>query len=229
MRGAGDVAGTRLRSPSSGVRSSLRPLPRRFFARNSVVVARALLGHLLVHETTGGMLVGRIVETEAYRGADDPASHAYRRTGRSMVMFGRPGIAYVYRSYGVHLCLNVVTEADGRPGAVLIRALEPLVGVSAMRRGTRTLGIRMTRRGTLPPRVARLAAGPGRLTAAMRVRMEHNGADLTAPPLYIAYGGRRRGRIAVGPRVGISQAADRPWRFGLAGHPSLSRPFPAAL
>jgi DNA-3-methyladenine glycosylase len=206
-----------------------------------VAVARALVGHLLVHETAGGLLVGRIVETEAYRGAGDPASHAYRRTARSAVMFGPPGIAYVYRSYGVHLCLNVVTEADGRPGAVLIRALEPVVGIPLMRRGTRAHGIGLTRRGSRvrrtgsvrrgrrPHGIARLAAGPGRLTRAMRVRIEHNGTDLTVPPLYIAHGGRHRCRIASGPRIGVSRAAGRAWRFGLAGHPSLSRTFPAGL
>jgi DNA-3-methyladenine glycosylase len=196
----------------------LRPLQRRFFARDSVVVARALLGHLLVHETPGGRLVGRIVEAEAYRGPLDPASHAYRRTPRSAIMFGPPGFAYVYFSYGVHWCLNVVTEPDGRAGAVLLRALEPLDGVDLMRR----------RRGP-SVRPERLATGPGSLTRAMAIGSEHNGSDLTAPPLYLANGGRRRGEISAGPRIGISAAVDRPWRFGIKGHPSLSRPFPAAL
>ncbi len=203
---------------AGGEMTSLRPLPRRFFARHSAVVARALLGHLLVHETPGGRLVGRIVETEAYRGSLDPASHAYRRTPRSVIMFGPPGFAYVYFSYGVHWCLNVVTEPDRRSGAVLLRALEPVEGIDLMRR----------RRGRTAPE-ARLAAGPGSLTRAMGVGLEHNGADLTAPPLYLAFGDRRRQAVAVGPRIGISAAADRPWRFGLRGHPSLSRPFPAAL
>jgi DNA-3-methyladenine glycosylase len=193
------------------------PLPRRFFARNSVVVARALLGCLLVHRTPAGVLAGRIVETEAYRGPDDPASHAYRRTRRSEIMFGRPGVAYVYLSYGVHWCLNVVTEDHGAPGAVLLRALEPIAGVALMRRRVPAV------------RAARLASGPGRLTRAMDVRGRHNGADLTRSALYIGEAGRRRGRIVAGPRIGINAAADRPWRFGLAGHPALSRPFPAAL
>jgi DNA-3-methyladenine glycosylase len=194
-----------------------RPLPRRFFARNSVAVARALLGCLLVHRTAAGVLLGRIVETEAYRGSDDPASHAYRRTGRSEIMFGRPGVAYVYRAYGLHWCLNVVTEDHGAPGAVLLRALEPVAGLDRMRRRAPAA------------RAARLASGPGRLTRMMGVEGRHNGVDLTRSALYIGDGARHRGSVVAGPRIGITSAADRPWRFGLAGHPALSRPFPAAL
>ena len=186
-------------------------LGRRFFARHSVVVARALLGHLLVHETPAGRLVGRIVETEAYRGAGDPASQAHRRTARSAIMFGRPGFAYVYFSYGMHYCLNVVTEPEGRPGAVLLRALEILEDVEGIPRGI--------------SRATRLAAGPGRLTAAMQVGPQHTGADLTTTPLFLAHGGGRRAAVVAGPRIGISTASSRPWRFGLAGHPALSRPF----
>lgn len=193
-----------------------RALPRRFFARHTVAVARALLGCLLVHVTPRGVLVGRIVETEAYRGPRDPASHAYRRTPRSAIMYGRPGTAYVYLSYGVHRCLNVVTEQTGRPGAVLLRAVEPLGGLSLMRRRA--------------PGAAdgRVASGPGRLTRALGVTLRHNGVDLTRPPLYLA-AGRRPGRIASGPRVGVGAAAGRRWRFGVAGHPSLSRPFRPVL
>lgn len=196
------------------------PLPRRFFARDAVVVARALVGHLLVHVTARGVLVGRIVETEAYRGADDPASHAFRRTPRSAIMFGRPGLAYVYQSYGVHLCLNVVTNREAFPGAVLLRALEPLAGVAFMAQAAGA---------TRKARPLRLASGPGRLTAAMGVGRHHNGADLTTPPLYLAHGGGPRPTVVTGRRIGVSAATDRPWRFGLAGHPSLSRPFAAAL
>jgi DNA-3-methyladenine glycosylase len=194
-----------------------RPLPRRFFARHSVVVARALVGCLLVRETARGLLVGRIVETEAYRGPGDPASHAFRRTPRSAIMFGRPGIAYVYLSYGMHCCLNVVTEPDGMPGAVLLRALDLVDGLEVAR--------------CLAPsrRDAQRASGPGRLTRAMGVTLRHNGADLTAPTLYIAGGGRRSGRVLAGPRVGITRAGRRLWRFGLAGSPALSRPFPPGL
>lgn len=199
-----------------------RALPRRFFARNTVVVARALLGQLLVHETPEGRLVGRIVETEAYRGTGDPASHAHRHTARSAIMFGRPGVAYVYFSYGAHYCLNVVTEGKSRPGAVLLRALEPLEGIETMCRRANSTWTRTTR-------AARVAAGPGRLTACMAVGPQHNGADLTTPPLYLAHGRGRRGRIVAGPRIGVSVAVARPWRFGLEAHPALSRPFRAPL
>lgn len=193
------------------------PLPRGFFARHSVVVARALVGCLLVHRTARGILVGRIVETEAYRGAGDPASHAFRRTPRSTIMFGPPGIAYVYLSYGMHCCLNVVTEPHGTPGAVLLRALDPVDGLELMRRLAPSGGD------------ARRASGPGRLTRAMGVTLRHNGADLTAPPLYIAGDSRPRGQILVGPRVGITSATGRMWRFGLAGSRALSRLFPPGL
>lgn len=198
-----------VRTAVSVRRRTLRPLPPHFFARDTVEVARALLGQLLVHETPAGRLVGRIVETEAYRGDRDPASHAYRRTARSEIMFGLPGIAYVYLSYGVHCCMNVVTETRNRPGAVLLRALEVLEGPLS---------------GKQEPD-ARLAAGPGRLTAVMRVGPQHNGANLTRPPLYVARGDQSPGAIVSGRRIGISSAQSRRWRFGIAGHPSLSRPF----
>lgn len=188
-----------------------RPLPRGFFARPTVTVARALLGQLLVHETPRGVVAGRVVEAEAYRGPRDPASHAYRLTPRSRIMWGKPGTAYVYFSYGNHYCLNVVTEREGAAGAVLIRALEPVHGVDLMR----------SNRGAQSERL--LASGPGRLTQAMGVAREHNGWDLTRPPLYLARGRRPR-RITAGPRVGIRAAVDRPWRFSVAGHPGVSRP-----
>lgn len=196
---------------------ALRPLPRAFFARPTVTVARALLGQLLVRETRAGVLVGRIVEVEAYRGPLDPASHAYRRTARSEIMFGRPGVAYVYLSYGVHCCLNVVTERDGVAGAVLLRAIEPVAGAAEMARRAPTR------------RPHRVGAGPGRLTKALGIDLSHNGADLAMPPLYVARGPRRRLRVAVGRRVGITRATNRPWRFGIARHPALSRPFPPGL
>lgn len=210
---------------ASGSRPTIyRPLPRRFFARNTVQVARALLGQFLVHETRLGRVVGRIVETEAYRGPLDPASHAYRRTARSEVMYGEPGVAYIYFSYGMHYCMNVVTEGRGRAGAVLLRAVEVVERADSA--GSGQHGRAGPRAGSIP---SRLAAGPGRVTAAMRVGPAHNGADLTRPPLYLARGDRPAGRIVTGPRVGISLAQTRPWRFGIAGHPSLSRPFRAPL
>lgn len=187
-----------------------RPLPRQFFARNTVQVARELVGHLLVHETAAGRLVGRIVEVEAYRGPRDPASHAYRRTARSLSMWGSPGIAYVYFTYGNHYCLNVVTEPEGMAGAVLFRALQPLEGLDLMRANRKVKDART------------LARGPGRLTQAMRIGAQDNGVDLTQPPLYIARGRIPPVPIRTGPRVGIRAATTRPWRFYIPGNPFVS-------
>jgi DNA-3-methyladenine glycosylase len=190
----------------------LHPLPRSFFARSTLQVARDLLGHLLVFDAPEGRLVGRLVEVEAYRGPRDPASHAYRKTARSRIMWGKPGTAYVYFTYGHHYCMNVVTEPDGVAGAVLFRALEPLEGVEMMR----------VNRGIDDER--RLLSGPGRLTQAMGIGRPHNGADLTRPPLYLARGRERPVRVVAGPRIGIRTATDRPWRFRIAGSPFVSRP-----
>ena len=174
-------------------------------------MARDLPGCVLVHATPEGRVVGRLVEVEAYLGPRDPASHAYRRTARSEVMWGPPGTAYVYRSYGVHACLNVVTEPLGRPGAVLLRAVEPMEGIALMQRRRRTTAARQ------------LGSGPGRLTQAMGITLAHNGADLVTGPLYLARGARD-GSVAATPRIGISVATERRWRFVLRGSPFLSRP-----
>lgn len=188
-----------------------RPLRRAFFARHTLAVARGLLGHLMVHETPKGILVGRIVEVEAYRGPRDPASHAFRLTPRSRIMWGPPGTAYVYFTYGNHYCVNVVTEAEGTAGAVLFRALEPLAGLEVMRANRKVTDDRL------------LCSGPGRLAQAMGISREHNAADLTRPPLYLARGRPGRLRIVAGPRVGISAARHRPWRFSVAGSRFVSR------
>ncbi len=192
-------------------RPALRPLPRTFFARGTLVVARDLLGCYLIHDQPQGRTVGRIVEVEAYRGPLDPASHAYRRTPRSDVMWGPPGTAYVYFSYGNHACMNIVTEREGRPGAVLLRALEPVEGLPLMRR----------RRGTGDVRL--LASGPGRLTRAMGITLAQNRADLVRGPLFVTRGPRPR-TIAATARIGISVATEVPWRFVEQGSRFLSRP-----
>jgi DNA-3-methyladenine glycosylase len=190
-----------------------RPLPQRFFARDTVVVARALLGQLLVSETGGRRCLARIVETEAYVGPDDPACHAagWRRTARTEVMYGPPGHAYVYFTYGMHWCLNVVTGSAGYPAAVLLRAAEPLDGLATMRR----------RRGAVPDDL--LAAGPARLTEALGIDRRLNGHRLAEAPLWLAAGERvPPRRILVGPRVGIKVAVDWPLRFHIRDDPCVS-------
>lgn len=180
------------------------PLADRIAGLDVVELARRLIGARLIVRGTGGV----VIETEAY-GRDDPASHSVRGlTRRNASMFGPAGHAYVYRSYGIHLCLNVV----GRPGeAVLIRALVPTDGREAM----------VLRRGG----PAALCSGPGRLTQALGVRPEDDGAPFDGHDLSLTLADDP-GPIVSGPRIGISRAQDRPWRFGRAGSPGLSRPFP---
>jgi DNA-3-methyladenine glycosylase len=190
-----------------------RALPRSFYARDPVVVARAVLGRLLVHDSPQGRVSGLVVEAEAYRGADDPASHAWRGpTPRNAAMFGEAGHAYVYFTYGMHHCLNLVTGTAGKASAVLIRALEPIEGSNLMRE----------RRGVGETR--RLARGPGNVTRALGITRAHDGLDLIAGPLWLAQLPPRRGghRIVQGPRIGIRLARDRDWRCFLAGHPCVS-------
>jgi DNA-3-methyladenine glycosylase len=178
-----------------------------FFARDPVTVGRALIGGTLTVDGVGGL----IVETEAYA-ADDPASHSHRGpTPRNAAMFGPPGTTYVYRSYGVHWCLNLVC----RPGeAVLLRALEPTTGLDAMR----------ARRGLED--ATKLCSGPGRLCQALGVDKRHDGLSVEAPPFALTLGAAGAD-LSVGPRIGISKAVEQPWRFGLRGSPHLSRRFPS--
>ena len=186
-------------------------LVRAFYERPTVDVARDLLGHVLVSETPQGRTAGRIVETEAYLGADDPASHAARlRSGRVEAMWGEPGIAYVYRSYGIHAMLNVVTEPLGATGAVLLRALEPLVGIDLMR----------MRRGLDAERL--LCSGPGKLCQALAIGLDLHGADLvTSDGLWIARGECSHD-VSTSGRIGISCGQDHPWRFWITGNPHVS-------
>jgi DNA-3-methyladenine glycosylase len=183
-----------------------RPLGATFFQRDAVALARALVGVTLLVDGVGGP----VVETEAYT-PDDPASHSYRgQTRRNASMFGPPGRAYVYRSYGIHWCLNLVC-GDGETGsAVLIRAIEPRHGLDAMR----------ARRGLENARL--LCSGPGRLSQALGVTLDHDGLPLDAPPFALVPALDAM-EVAAGPRIGITRAVDQPWRFGLAGSPFLSR------
>ena len=188
------------------------PLDAGFFRRDPVTVARDLVGCALHLDGVGGV----IVETEAYR-QDDPASHSFRGPrGRALTMFGPPGTVYVYRSYGLHWCVNLVCGDDGQGAAVLLRALEPSAGLDEMR----------ARRGDVAYR--HLAAGPGRLTQALGIDGRLDGAVAVGPQAVLDLrAGAAPARVLVGPRIGISVATEMPWRFGLAGSPHLSRPFPS--
>jgi DNA-3-methyladenine glycosylase len=185
-------------------------LSHAFYDRPVVEVARALLGCVVRHGETAGV----IVETEAYH-MSEPACHAYvGLTARTATLFGPPGRAYVYRSYGIHALLNAVCEPEGVGAAVLIRALEPLHGVELMR----------ARRG-----VDDLASGPGKLTQALAIGLELNGSDLAVGPVVVEAPppGWADVSVAVGPRIGITKAAELPWRFSVAGNRYVSRPWPA--
>ena len=190
-----------------------KPLPLAFYARPTAEVARRLLGQILVSRIRGREAVGRIVETEAYIGPHDPACHAYghRRTARTEPLYGPPGTAYVYFTYGMHWCLNAVTERVDYPAAVLIRALEPLAGIALMRR----------RRGPVPDRA--LCAGPARLCEALGITGAQNRGSLERGAVRILAGGRTRFRVAVTPRIGITTARDWPLRFVIADSSWLSR------
>ena len=183
-------------------------ISRAFFSRSVHRVAPELIGAILLVDGVGG----RIVEVEAYHHTD-PAAHSYRgETPRNAVMFGPPGFAYVYRSYGVHWCLNFVCEREGSASAVLIRAVEPIEGLGRMRR----------RRGLSDERL--LCSGPGRLCEALGVSHAHNGLPLDRQPFSLR-AREQKPEIAVGVRIGITKAADLPWRYGLAGSRYLSKPF----
>ena len=183
-------------------------LTRRFFDRSVHKVAPDLIGAMLLVDGVGGM----IVEVEAYHHTD-PAAHSYiGRTERNAVMFGPPGFAYVYRSYGIHWCLNFVCEEEGSASAVLIRALEPTDGLARMRR----------RRGLNEPRD--LCSGPGKLCEALGVTHKHNGLPLDRAP-FALYARKREPELAIGVRIGITKAVDHPWRYGLKGSKFLSKPF----
>jgi DNA-3-methyladenine glycosylase len=199
------------RAAPAAVSGGARALTPRFFDRDAHQVARALIGAELLVDGVGG----RIVEVEVYT-PDDPASHAFRgRTPRNGSMFGPAGQAYVYRSHGIHWCLNFVCGPAGLASAVLLRALEP----------TRGLEVMEERRGRSDRRL--LCSGPGRLCQALAVTSEHDGLPLDRPPFSLR-ASKEQPEIAVGTRIGLTKAADRPWRYGLAGSRFMSRPFSAS-
>ncbi len=188
-------------------------MPTAFFARDTLTVAREALGLILARrEPDGAWTWGRIVETEAYVGEDDPACHAAAGlTPRTRVLYGPPGRSYVYFTYGMHYLLNFVTERDGFPAAVLVRALRPGGGRSRMRR----------RRGREAERD--LTSGPSRLCEALGVDLALNDVPLTGPALTVRDDGHRPERVEAGPRIGIRVGTERPWRFWVAGDPFVSR------
>jgi DNA-3-methyladenine glycosylase len=203
-------------SPVSGS----RPLPRSFYLRPTLRVARDLLGCIVVHDSPEGRTAGMIVEVEAYLGIRDRAAHTFggRRTARNETMWGEPGRAYVYFTYGMHHCANVTAREAGRPEAVLLRALVPLEGLDLMR----------ARRGVaanVP--AARLARGPGNLCRAMGITREIDGEALSGPRLRVVRGRTfRSNEVARGPRIGVAYAGDdaaRPWRLWIRGEPAVSR------
>jgi DNA-3-methyladenine glycosylase len=193
-------------------------LPRGFYERPTLAVARALLGKILVHEASDGTSAGRIVEVEAYRGPGDRAAHSAggRRTARNETMWGPAGHLYVYFTYGMHFCCNVVTRGPGVPEAVLVRALEPVEGIEHMQR----------RRGPgIPPH--RLAAGPGNLCRALGILRPHDGTDLTSGAIRVLDAATvPSGRVARSPRIGVDYAGDDallPWRFFVRESAAVSR------
>lgn len=189
-----------------------RLLPAAFYARDTLAVARDLLGCLVCRrEDTGLVTVGRIVETEAYVGEDDPACHAAAgRTPRTEVLYGPPGRAYIYFNYGMHFLLNAVTEPEGRPAAVLLRALRPVAGLDRMR----------ARRGPVP--VHRLQSGPARLCQALGLDLGQNRLSLRSRELSIRKDGYTVEAVDTGPRIGIRTGLDRPWRFWMPDDPHVS-------
>ena len=185
-------------------------LNRSFFARSVHEVAPELIGATLLVDGVGGI----IVEVEAYH-QSEPAAHSYRGpTPRTMVMFGPPGFAYVYRSYGIHWCINFVCEPEGSAAAVLIRALQPTHGIPAMRR----------RRGLHDERT--LCSGPGKLTGALAITNRHNGLPLDTPPI-VLHARATAPKITAGLRIGITKAVELPWRYGLKDSRFLSKAFPS--
>jgi DNA-3-methyladenine glycosylase len=214
-------------------------LPREFFNRPATDVAPDLLGCVVWHDSPAGLVTLRLVEVEAYQGLADPASHAYRgQTARNAVMFGPPGHAYVYFTYGMHFCVNLVCQPAGRAEAVLLRAGQVTQGteLAALRRSGRTSDLASDDAaggvdGSRNIRAIDLARGPARLCQALGIDRSLDGADVSGPGSPLGVGPPEtavdRGTVSSGPRVGISQAVDRQWRYWIAGDPHVSvfRPF----
>jgi DNA-3-methyladenine glycosylase len=203
-------------------------LPRAFYDRATLEVARDLLGKALVHNRRGAVTSGVIVEVEAYIGESDPACHAAPGpTRRNEPLYGPPGYAYVYLNYGIHALVNIVTEPAGSPAAILIRALEPLDGVPTMRRRRRrAMKGRRSRLSGGRVALSELCRGPGNLTMAMGITLEDNRVDLLGERLFVEDVQNdvtiASGRVSWGPRIGIRVGTEHPWRVWIAGHPAVS-------
>jgi DNA-3-methyladenine glycosylase len=210
-----------LPSIKSVARSGFEPLPREFYARPVLTVARDVIGKVLVHDSPEGLVAGRIVEAEAYRGPEDRAAHSFggRRTERTEVMFGAPGLAYVFFVSGMHWHVNLVTTREGAPHAVLLRAAEPLCGQELM----------AARRG-VPAHQVNLCNGPGKLCEAFGIDRRHYGADLTQGSLFLSHGTGPRPKLGRSARIGVDYAeawAEKPWRFFELGSRWVSRGRPS--
>ncbi len=187
-------------------------LDREFYNRSTLKIAKELLGKYLVIEKDGNYVSGKIVETEAYIGLDDPASHAYRGlTPRNKVMFGEPGYAYVYLTYGMHHCLNFVTERKGFPAAVLIRALEPEGGIEIMKERRKTKDLKS------------LTNGPAKLCQALGIDRTLNGTDLCSDIIYVEDRGSEPAKIVSTSRIGIREGKEKKWRFYIANNEFVSK------
>ncbi|HEY4216331.1 MAG TPA: DNA-3-methyladenine glycosylase [Gemmatimonadaceae bacterium] len=205
---------TRNAAPTARRSRSAAVLPKNFYARDTELVARELLGCILECRTPDGVAAGRIVETEAYIGEHDLACHAAAgRTARTALLYGPPGIAYVYFIYGMYWCFNAVTRAENEPSAVLVRAVEPVQGIDLMRR-----------RRPKARRDVDLTNGPGKLCLALGIGREHNGLSLLRPPVVIRVGEPIADRdVTVTPRIGITRSADWPLRWIVAENPYVSK------
>ncbi|HEX9480484.1 MAG TPA: DNA-3-methyladenine glycosylase [Solirubrobacteraceae bacterium] len=220
-------------APRTGARTALDALPGSFYERPVLEVARDLIGCTVVHGETAGV----IVETEAYH-QQEPASHAYiGLTPRTSTLFGPPGVAYVYRSYGIHALFNAVCEPEGVGAAVLIRALRPVAGLELMRRrrsrrpraDEAEAGSVRSEDGSGARAMAdrELCSGPGRLAQALGIELGENGTSLVRGPVRVLPRERRAPEIVASTRIGITKAAALPWRFSLAGDENVSRPWPS--
>jgi DNA-3-methyladenine glycosylase len=229
--GGAAIDGPRLGSSATG-RPASDPLPAGFYARPVLEVARDLIGCVVEHRPAGGgepLTSGVIVETEAYHDSE-PACHAFvGLTPRTRVLFGPPGRVYVYRSYGIHALLNAVCEPEGIGAAVLIRALEPLAGIEAMRARRSTGGVGMGTGEGSPMRDEELCSGPGKLTQALGIELSENGADLARGPVRIRprEAAWLEPNVVASTRIGITKAVELPWRFSVAGNRHVSRPRPS--